>query len=292
MNWLKDNWFKIIAVILSFYALNDLPIGYFQILRWFIFSSSAYICYVNYTGKKQKALWVFLIIGILFNPIVPIYLLKSTWHILNILTGLIYLISMFPSNLSNVKSFMNKKSITHIGSATLIIVLLIGASFFVWTQVNIGLNKGYLLKKSVREYSDLIEVGLTEQAYNEYLTPEAKAKVTYRNEDIPFTPEEAKAERIRVINCKDNSENSFIKWNCIFDEPKHKQKQIEIPSLETFTKYAVTRKNDWKNVGIDKIIYTSKNRADVLLKLDDKTKHTKDSLETWYFQDGKWLRDF
>jgi hypothetical protein len=293
MKWIKENWFKIIVIALSLYALNDLPIGFYQVLRWTIFLSSIYLSYLNYRGDRQKFLWVFIPIGILFNPIVPFILEKNTWHIIDVIIALIFAISMFPRNFIEVKRQVNKKYIAYLSLSIILVIMVIGASIFIWNNFSVGINKEYLLKQSVERYSDLLTIGLAEQAqaYNEFLTPESKAKVTYRNEDIPFTPEQVEAEQIRKANCQRGT-GRLSDFKCLIYSPKHEQIQKEVSSLETFTKHATTRKNDWKDIKVDRIVFPSKNRADVLLKFTNRSSKSDNYLETWYFQNGKWLRDF
>ncbi len=173
----------------------------------------------------------------------------------------------------------------------LISTLLAGIFYYLWENQNIGINKKYVLSKSVKKYSELIEVGLPDQAYNLYLTTDAKNRVTYRFEDAPLTDQEKELERIRIQNCPRYKDgriyNGIIDWSCVYDGPKEKQIQVEVSSLENFTKYATKRKNEWKNVRIDKIIFPGKNRADVKLLYSNG-----DSIETWFYINGKWLRDF
>ncbi len=85
----------IVSSILSFIALANLPYGYYSFLRIFITIACIYYIY-NLNELKENAdsiFWGLVIIGILFNPIVPIYLNdKGFWFIINIVTGGLFII--------------------------------------------------------------------------------------------------------------------------------------------------------------------------------------------------------
>lgn len=86
---------KIIAVIMLFWALADNPYGYYQILRWVICGLSGYLVYLAYNEKKNVWVWIFGILTVLFNPILPIYLDRDTWSIIDVITAVIIFISIF-----------------------------------------------------------------------------------------------------------------------------------------------------------------------------------------------------
>jgi len=87
---------KIIIACLSFWALADNPYSYYQFLRIAIFVTSCYFAYKAYDDKQEADPWIILyaLIAILFNPIFPIYMTKSSWAIFNVATGIFYLVSI------------------------------------------------------------------------------------------------------------------------------------------------------------------------------------------------------
>ncbi len=92
---IKENWFKILAVILLLWALGDHPYGYYQFLRWTIMILGAYSAYLSYENKKIAWAWIFAITAIAFNPIIPFYLSKETWQIFDFVGAVVFLISFF-----------------------------------------------------------------------------------------------------------------------------------------------------------------------------------------------------
>lgn len=98
MNFLKNNWFKIIAIGILLGALGSHPYSYYQILRWFITICSAYLAYNYFTFEKFTWAWIFTALAILFNPIFPIYFAKGTWVLLDSVGTLIFFVSLFIKN--------------------------------------------------------------------------------------------------------------------------------------------------------------------------------------------------
>ena len=51
--FIKDNWYKILAMVLLFGALLNNPYGYYQFLRWAIVIIAGYTAYVAYNKQKM-----------------------------------------------------------------------------------------------------------------------------------------------------------------------------------------------------------------------------------------------
>jgi hypothetical protein len=88
---------RIIASILLFVALSNLPIGYYKFLRWVVCSTAFYLTYITFIQNKKInfGVWIFGLIGILFNPIIPFYIGKSNWKIADLIVGIIFISSIF-----------------------------------------------------------------------------------------------------------------------------------------------------------------------------------------------------
>ncbi len=93
--------------------LPDLPYAYFQILRWIVALFSLYYIWYLLAMPRismsvfemrhgSKLLLLFAVTAVLFNPIVPIYLSRRIWLVLDILAGLIML-------LYGYAQFMNRR---------------------------------------------------------------------------------------------------------------------------------------------------------------------------------------
>lgn len=88
MQKLKQNWFTILAGIMLLLAIPSIwPYSYYQILRWVVAIVVSYNAYLAYESKQNGWLFIMVAIAILFNPIAPIHLEKSTWTIFNLITS-------------------------------------------------------------------------------------------------------------------------------------------------------------------------------------------------------------
>lgn len=103
-NWIKENWFKLIAVLFLLGALGSWPYSYYQILRWFILGVGGYSAYLAYNSGRKIWMGIFGAIALLFNPIIPFYLQKDTWQFIDVITAVIFFVSFFIKN----RSLVNK----------------------------------------------------------------------------------------------------------------------------------------------------------------------------------------
>lgn len=92
---------RVLAIVLLFSALGDHPYGFYTLLRWIVTISSLYTGYLYYQFELRGFAWMFFIIAVLFNPLVPIYMQRETWLIFDILVGIVYLYSLTRKEIVN-----------------------------------------------------------------------------------------------------------------------------------------------------------------------------------------------
>ena len=95
MEWIKQNWFVFVAALFLLGALGSWPYSYFQLLRWVVCGIGAYSAYMTYERRRTGWAFVFGIIAVLFNPIMPFYLQKETWQVLDIAAAIPFLVFPF-----------------------------------------------------------------------------------------------------------------------------------------------------------------------------------------------------
>lgn len=89
-------WLSIISATLLILAIPSfLPYDYYIILRWVI-TISAIINAVGFNKSKLTG-WVliFSALAILFNPLFPIYLNKSSWVAIDLISTIIFFLSAY-----------------------------------------------------------------------------------------------------------------------------------------------------------------------------------------------------
>ena len=85
----------VISVFLLLLAILRLPYGYYIFLRWAVSATALFSAWAAYECKRK--IWVFVMGGtaILFNPIVPVHLLKETWMAIDFIAAIVFLASIF-----------------------------------------------------------------------------------------------------------------------------------------------------------------------------------------------------
>lgn len=87
----------IIASGFLFIALFDgLPYVYFTLLRFIVCAVGVYLAYnIHEDNKGSLWVWAFAGIAVLFNPIIPIYLQRGQWMVIDLIIGIFFVLSMF-----------------------------------------------------------------------------------------------------------------------------------------------------------------------------------------------------
>lgn len=93
-NFIKENWLKLIMIGILVGALWDHPYSYYQVLRWVVAISGAYSAYVAYKHENNAWAWIFGVITILFNPIIPFFFSKDTWQLIDVVTAIVIFINI------------------------------------------------------------------------------------------------------------------------------------------------------------------------------------------------------
>ena len=90
------------------FALADNPYGYYQILRWVVMLSAGYTAFILYERKDKIWMWTFVGAVILFNPIMPVYLSREIWSVIDVITAVLFGINIWL--LKNKKNEIDKKA--------------------------------------------------------------------------------------------------------------------------------------------------------------------------------------
>jgi hypothetical protein len=95
----EQRWQKMLGIICAvalFLAIPAIwPYSYFQLLRWLVCLSAAYIGFLGFQTNRATQGVAMVIVAVVFNPIAPIYLAKSTWIIFDFVAALIFLYFAF-----------------------------------------------------------------------------------------------------------------------------------------------------------------------------------------------------
>jgi len=82
------------SAVLLLVALGDHPYGYYTFLRWVVFMAACLVAWVAWESEVQPATFVFAAVAVLFNPLVPVYLDKSTWAPIDVVCAVLFALSL------------------------------------------------------------------------------------------------------------------------------------------------------------------------------------------------------
>jgi len=78
----------LVAAIFCFLAsAGGHPYLFYTLTRWVVFLVSCFGFYFILEFKSNGLKMGFVVIGVLFNPIIPLHLKRDTWQIVDILAG-------------------------------------------------------------------------------------------------------------------------------------------------------------------------------------------------------------
>jgi hypothetical protein len=93
MNNFLKNWYLFVPVVLLFIAVGDLDYGYYEMLRIVITIFAIFFAFKLNSIQQKGWMLSMIAIAVLFNPIFPIYLEKSSWTVFDIISAVIFLVS-------------------------------------------------------------------------------------------------------------------------------------------------------------------------------------------------------
>ncbi len=85
----------IVATLMLLGALGRWPYGYYQLLRLVTCGAAIWIAVLAYQWQKIWATWLFGIIAVLFNPLMPIHLSKELWQLIDAICAILFIVIIF-----------------------------------------------------------------------------------------------------------------------------------------------------------------------------------------------------
>ncbi|MBN1973015.1 MAG: PQQ-binding-like beta-propeller repeat protein [Sedimentisphaerales bacterium] len=134
----------IITAIMLFAALASLPYQYYIALRIIVSIVSVYAIILTYYRRKWLMMPLFIAAIFLFNPLSPLSLSRNVWAIIDIICGMLFILSVFvlkePVQLKIKDRKMVKRKfflrrIFYIPALAVIIILIFG-SWQAWIAIN------------------------------------------------------------------------------------------------------------------------------------------------------------
>ncbi len=85
---------QLITIVMLLIALLPMPYGYYTLVRICVCVLSSFLAYKTWQEKINLWMWIFIIIAILFNPIIPIYLSRELWAVIDIVVAIVFFVSI------------------------------------------------------------------------------------------------------------------------------------------------------------------------------------------------------
>ena len=86
---------RIFVAILLFWARDRHSYGYFILLRWTTCGVGVYFAYLSHKRGKDTWVWIFWVIALIFNPLIPFHLGRDVWVPIDVITGILILASIY-----------------------------------------------------------------------------------------------------------------------------------------------------------------------------------------------------
>ena len=85
---------RLLAGIMLLLGLGYREYSYYILLRWVVTASAIYSGWIASHLKIHYWTWFFFIVAIIFNPIIPLHMSKSTWQILDLVFAIGFFVSI------------------------------------------------------------------------------------------------------------------------------------------------------------------------------------------------------
>lgn len=86
---------KIVLALLFFLCLADFPYGYYQFVRFAATVGFGILAYLAYEKGLKTEVVIYIVLAILFQPLLKIYLGRALWNIVDVLIGIGLIVSIF-----------------------------------------------------------------------------------------------------------------------------------------------------------------------------------------------------
>lgn len=86
---------KIAIIILLLLCLLPMPYGFYQFVRFFSAVGFAWLAYDEGRNGYKTEMWIYIILAILFQPLLKVSLGRTIWNILDVVIAIGLVISIF-----------------------------------------------------------------------------------------------------------------------------------------------------------------------------------------------------
>jgi hypothetical protein len=77
-----------IVSAMLFIGVAPLPYGYYMLLRFVACGIFVWAAYISFERNENVLSWIFILLAIVFNPIIKIHFPKEMWAVIDFCSGL------------------------------------------------------------------------------------------------------------------------------------------------------------------------------------------------------------
>ena len=85
----------VISIVMLLVAILPMPYGYYTLVRLVVCGTAIYLTWFAKTINRQGWMWIMGFITLLFNPLIPIYLDRGTWSLVDLAVVVVFITSLF-----------------------------------------------------------------------------------------------------------------------------------------------------------------------------------------------------
>lgn len=67
-------------------ALLPLPYGYYQVMRWVVAASCAWLAVSAHSADREGWVWCWAVVAGVYNPVLPVHASRAVWSVVNVAT--------------------------------------------------------------------------------------------------------------------------------------------------------------------------------------------------------------
>ncbi len=83
-----NTYIKILVALLLFLCLSDMPYGFYNLVRFVMTAACAYFAYEYHKIKKEKFVFMFIFLALLFQPFEKLALGRAVWNLVDVMVGI------------------------------------------------------------------------------------------------------------------------------------------------------------------------------------------------------------
>ena len=85
---------RCVAAGFALYATAKHPYNFYVLTRWVVFLACCFGLWLNRNRLWPSFASAYGVVGLVFNPLLPFHFTRSTWHVLDITAGTVFLASL------------------------------------------------------------------------------------------------------------------------------------------------------------------------------------------------------